>query len=576
MVASAAQGLAVRCNPTTGKVDKHLLYSTDDGVPLHVNAVALDGQRTLWGFDAGYITMSLPGRSAGSRQLRVFSGFHHGAVTALALPSQLREVALSAGDDGTVRIWDVISATCAKTLMGVPSVSTCLEVTKDNRAIVGCADGAVVIWDIHVGQVVKDYRDQLRRQQPDAQERNPGTDVTAARRQIIYPPTRNINKPVHAIKHDAGAGAILVSYSDTPQVYKYNMITGECLGIFGADGHGASITAMEWDIVLPSEAVLLQTAMKLRTKIPINGGPSTVDGQTDMMDDPKAMRILATGDADGVICLWDGDDIRTDGEHIKPLRVLRGHTSPISALFVDGSKVVSGSDDGWIRVWEPLSGGLLNVLPNKLPRNFPADGTNVRATRVTNIHCNDYRGVATIGHQIKAWDFSPDSRTMDKRNGRLKNRSGGTANGLGPRQFHYEMKQDILESTESLKEERKEREMKAKAMDKLTLGGLSDEEMLAYAMMLSQEESTPSSGSSVSISSSSSSGGKSGTPPLYSLTENDYVQDDDEALMQAVIASLQVEEDARAEAVERIAAQVGDDEYDEELEYILKLSQTEQ
>lgn len=35
-------GMAVRCNPVTGKVDKQRLFSTDDGVPIRVNAVKLD------------------------------------------------------------------------------------------------------------------------------------------------------------------------------------------------------------------------------------------------------------------------------------------------------------------------------------------------------------------------------------------------------------------------------------------------------------------------------------------------------------------------------------------------------
>lgn len=75
-------------------------------------------QRILWGFHPGFITMSMRGKSAGGRQLRVFSDFHQGAVTALALSTSLREVVLSAGEDGAIRIWDVITGTCAKSIVG--------------------------------------------------------------------------------------------------------------------------------------------------------------------------------------------------------------------------------------------------------------------------------------------------------------------------------------------------------------------------------------------------------------------------------------------------------------------------
>jgi hypothetical protein len=60
--------------------------------------------------------------------------------------------------------------------------------------------------------------------------------------------------------------------------------------------------------------------------------------------------------------------------------------------------------------------------------------------------------------------------------------------------------------------EKMEREREGKVMDKLTLGGLTDQEMLEYAMMLSQENHTPAQG--------------------------DFVDEQDEELMQAMIESM--------------------------------------
>ena len=61
-------------------------------------------------------------------------------------------------------------------------------------------------------------------------------------------------------------------------------------------------------------------------------------------------------------------------------------------------------------------------------------------------------------------------------------------------------------------------------LSKLTLEGLSDEEMLHYALMLSQDTSAPD------------------VAPQPSITHDDYV-DDDEELLKAVIASLNVDQD---------------------------------
>lgn len=228
-----------------------------------------------------------------------------------------------------------------------------------------------------------------------------------------------------------------------------------------------------------------------------------------------------------------------------------------------------------------------NGFHERIPRNAPVDRTDVSMMRVTNIHCDEYRGVATIGHQVKTWDFSPDKQFLDKRNLRQKGKVG---NG-NARQLHYEMKQDLRESAEAIKQERFEREQHAKEVHKMSLGGLSDEEMLAYAMMLSQEEQ-----------------GTTKDNPV--ITNADYVDEEDEALMQAMMESLKMEEEAKAAREQTITPPAasssgsseldhwpmlgegsgasssgsssradvtadGDDAYDAELLYVLQLSQKE-
>lgn len=72
------------------------------------------------------------------------------------------------------------------------------------------------------------------------------------------------------------------------------------------------------------------------------------------------------------------------------------------------------SDDGWIRVWDPLTGYLVNVMGNKIPRHAPIDRNDISLTRVSRICCDDYRGVANVGHEIKTWDFSPEKQLLGK------------------------------------------------------------------------------------------------------------------------------------------------------------------
>ncbi|KAI7848846.1 WD40-repeat-containing domain protein [Circinella umbellata] len=574
MVASAERGQAVKCNPTTGSVDRHILYSTDDGVPLRVNAVKVEGQRILWGFDAGYITMTNRPKSVVGRQLRVFADFHQGAVTALALPPFITDIVLSAGEDGAVKIWDVPTVTCAKSFVGIVDTPTCLEVTRDYRILAGYSNGTVVVWNLRVDHLVKEFREQLRRRravingaaaapapaEATGTEPTPSIDISESRR-VIEPITIESSTPVQSIKHDVESDTMLVTHSGSLEIEKYKMSTGELLGVYGGGHDIGTITCMEWDVTPAIETGSLQATMKMRMKklglaSPDSPSTPTTTAKSVLSLSQMMTRLLVTGDSAGTICVWDGDAMCTDGGKIKPLRVLHGHMAPISALFVDSFKIVSGSDDGWIRIWDPVTGSLLNVLGNKIPKNAPVDRNDVSVMRVTNIHCDDYRGVATIGHQVKTWDFSPEKQMLTKRNLKRNVRIPG---GGDSRQLHYEIKQEWKESAEALQQERHERHEEAKELNKLTLGGLSDEEMLAYAMMLSQEEKGEEEydshiitmlereedeeeregDSSSNTSTTTKKSDNSQKTSITTIPTSDYIDEDDEELMMAMIASME-------------------------------------
>lgn len=98
-------------------------------------------------------------------------------------------------------------------------------------------------------------------------------------------------------------------------------------------------------------------------------------------------------------------------------------------------------------------------------------------------------------------------------------------NGAARDRLHYEISREVKESLSKLESEKVEREREEKKLNKFSLGGLTDEEMLHYAMMLSQQEN----------------GSSPEQQPFSSSVGSDYV-DDDEELMKAVIASLDMVE----------------------------------
>jgi WD40 repeat protein len=201
--------------------------------------------------------------------------------------------------------------------------------------------------------------------------------------------------------------------------------TGERVAVFeGGHDLANSITCIQWDRSSLSSALSLESAVKpnpLKKKggiIDLSSSRSSSGTSTPVVNQlpVKTTRLLVTGDNTGSLCLWNSDDMTQDGSIIKPLCVLNGHIYAISAIYIDACKIVTGSDDGWIYVWDPLTGTILHTLGNKIPKNAPVDRTDVQVMRVKNLICNDYQGVATIGHQVKSWDFSPGKQFSSKYN----------------------------------------------------------------------------------------------------------------------------------------------------------------
>lgn len=579
IVASLDHGIAAKCNPITGKVDRRLLYSTNDNVRLQISSVIVDKDRILWGFAQGFITLSTRTKTIASR-LKVFSDFHQGAVTVLALPAYLQEVVLSGAEDGQVKIWDVVTASCAWNFRPASSLArqpTCIEVTPDQYIIIGYDDGSIVIWNVNVHKITLLNRNS---HQEDYTEKCQLLEKSLDETKVVIPGTRN---GVKFMSYDIETKMFIVAYEGQTDVKKYHAETGNCVGVFGY-GHtmGTTITCMKWDKSPLSTITSLESAMNPRSPtsrkkggiISLSSSPKSVpSSRQSTPTNAKTTRVLITGDDMGTICVWNGDEVNRDDRTVKPIRVLTGHLVGISSIYVDACKIVTGSDDGWIRIWDMLTGININTLGNKIPKSANVDRQDVNVTRVTNVWCNDYQGVATIGYQVKSWDFSPAKQLLNRAGLRQK---GRPCSSVIRDKFRYNIGCEVKESIKKLETEKIERQQEEKHINKLSLGGLTDQEMLDYAMMLSAQDS-----------------------PEH---QQDYVPDDDEELMKAVIASLDLVEQENTDVYYgedvHINSSVSSDtssmisQHDEwptmsegvrrpqteeeELRYILELSKTEQ
>ncbi|KAI9283255.1 quinon protein alcohol dehydrogenase-like superfamily [Sporodiniella umbellata] len=576
-VASTENGIAAKCNSSTGKVDRHFFYSTAEHIPIQVSATYVSKDRIAWGHLTGYVTLLVRTKTSTNvaSRLKTFSGFHQGAVKVLALPSNIPDIVVSGAENGDIKIWNISTTSCSWTLPGSSTLSypTTLKVAGNQKIIAGYSDGSIVLWSININQLLQESRHQWDQVRRDKFAR----EVNEKKLKILPFVADNTTLHINTILYDSDTNTIVVSYTGHTELRKYCVDTGVCKAIYG-EGHspGNSITCMSWDTSC-SSTISLEEALKPKPKNQRKGNiihlsSPRSSGQNSPVQpflSGRSSRLLVTGDNMGVICLWDGNETNQDGK-VRPVHTLsEGHMVAISSIYVDGFKVVTGSDDGWIRVWDPLTGTNIHTFGNKIPKNAPVDRSDMNIMRVKNIWCNEYQGIATIGHQVKTWDFSPAKQLLNRRH--LLPKGKGVSGNVRDR-HRSEIGREMKESIQKLESEKKERQKHEQKISKLTMEGLSDEEMLHYALMISQDDSQS---------------------PVAPTIEPGYVyvEDEDDGLLKAVIASLDDSHkqngsasndyDRNENSTQKHAAESTDntngsmsqeEEIDEELRYALEIS----
>ena len=276
---------AVRSVDVTRKVQRHEEGTShakdivsEDTEPYDVPA---NEQRAVSGGDDG--TLRVWNVVTGEPEDKGVLTGHDGSVWAVALSAD-GEVAVSGGDDGTVRIWDVGEGKVEIATLGRHDGSVwAVALSADGEvAVSGGDDGTVRIWDVG----------------------NPDQSRILAR----------IGKPVRALAINP-TGQIMAG-DDVGAVHIWGPASGQY-------------------VVLP----VSQSGSAVRT----------VAFSTDGC-------LMVSGNADGRIRVWHRDEE-------KQLTEWQGHTGGVWSLAVGAdNRVISGGADGLIRIWDLVSGEVLAVL----------------------------------------------------------------------------------------------------------------------------------------------------------------------------------------------------------------------
>lgn len=286
---------------------------------------------------------------------------HSGSVNCVAALQDRRCV--SGSHDGSLRVWDIDSGACLRTLKGHKSLVSCVAALSGGRCISGSFDNTLRVWDIESGAYLKILKGHSNLVECMAVLSN-GRCVSGS-----YDGTLRVwdadsgvclktleGHPYRMVSCIAALpdGQIVSGYYDG-MVRIWDCDTGDCCHIL--KGHSDWVRSVA---VLPDGRIVSGSDDKSILVWDIESGniQCTLEGHNDWVTSVAALldgRCIS-GSFDKTLRIWDVDRGICQ-------RTLEKHSDCVLCITVlpDG-RCVSGSGDNTLRVWDVNSGECLTIL----------------------------------------------------------------------------------------------------------------------------------------------------------------------------------------------------------------------
>ena len=289
----------------------------------------------------------------GRCKTKVFRGHSNGVMCL-----QFDDSILATGSyDSTIKIWDINTGECLRTLRGHTSGIRALQFD-ETKLISGGLDNVIKLWNWHTGECLNTFTGHTGGVIGLHFEGNILASGSVDKLVKIWNfkeqhcfCLRGHKDWVNAVKVDAASRTVF-SASDDCTIRLWDLDTKSSIQTF--EGHVGQVQQV---VPLPAEYEPEDTFLNEQ-----NDAESTSASQTDLdptstpstfenwpTDRPRPARYVLTGALDDTIRLWDV----TTG---KCLKTFFGHVEGVWALAADTLRVVSGAQDRMVKVWDARTG----------------------------------------------------------------------------------------------------------------------------------------------------------------------------------------------------------------------------